>query len=109
MKALPWIIASVAVSAAVYVFLNPPAPAYSTGSPDVEDAAAKTSAWGTKQRVKGTGGSLLGKAKEGVGNVTGNDSLADEGVVDQAVGTVKDAAGQVADAVGDTLHDLNKG
>ena len=106
MKALPWIIAGVAVSLAVYFIANQPE--YAMGYDDVEDAAANAGLWGSKQRLKGKGGSLLGKAKEGIGRATGNDSLAGEGVIDQAVGAVKDAAGQAATAVGETIHDLNK-
>ena len=108
MKALPWIIAGVGVGLAVYVIANQPGPQYATGSDDVEDAAANTALWGSKQRIKGKGGSLLGKAKEGVGRATGNDSLAGEGLVDQAVGAVKDTAGDAAHAVSETIHDLNK-
>lgn len=108
MKALPWIIAGSAIAIAlVYVVNNAPAPAYATGDPDVEDAARKTSAWGTKNRVTGTGGDLVGKVKEGFGRATGDDELAGEGVADQAVGKVKDVAGQAAHAVSDTIRDLN--
>ncbi len=106
MKALPWIIAGVAFGAAAYYIANLPEGQYADR--DVERAAADTSLWGGKQRVKGTGGNLVGKAKEGFGRATGNDDLAAEGVGDQIVGGVKDAAGKVAGAVGDTLHDLNK-
>lgn len=108
MKNFPWILAATAFGLAVYVVLNQPSPRYATGSSDVEDAADKTSLWGTKQRVTGTGSGLLGKAKEGVGNLTGDDQLAGEGVADQVAGTVKDGAGQVAHAVGQTIHDLNR-
>ncbi len=108
MKALPWIIAGVTLGAAVtFVLTNAPQPAYATGDPDVEDAARKASVWGSKQRLGGTGNSLVGKAKEGIGNATGDDSLAGEGLVDQAAGAVKDAAGQVAHGVSDTLRDIN--
>ncbi len=109
MKALPWIIAGVTIGAALaFVYGNAPQPAYSTGDPDAEDAARKTSVWGTKKRVGGTGDSLVGKAKEGFGKVTGNEQMQGEGVADQAVGSVKDAAGQVAHAVSDTIRDLNR-
>jgi uncharacterized protein YjbJ (UPF0337 family) len=50
----------------------------------------------------------VGKLKEGAGRVTGGDQLAGEGVVDQAVGTVKDTAGQAAQALGETIHELNR-
>lgn len=109
MKALPWIIAGVTMGAAIaFVLGNSPQPAYSTGDPDAEEAARKTSAWGTGKRLGGTGDSLLGKAKEGVGNLTGDNKLAGEGLADQAVGTVKDVAGQAAHAVSDTIRDLNR-
>lgn len=109
MKALPWIIAGVTIGAAVaFVLGNAPQPAYATGDPDAEDAARKTSAWGTGKRIGGTGDSLVGKAKQGLGKMTGDDKLQGEGVVDEAVGTVKDAAGQAAHAVSDTIRDFNR-
>lgn len=106
MKALPWIIAGVAFGAAAYYIANAPEPRYV--DPDVDDAAANASVWGSKQRIKGTGGSVLGKAKEGLGKATGDEDLQAEGVGDQVVGTVKDTVGKAANAVSDTLHDLNR-
>ncbi len=106
MKALPWIIAGVAFGAAAYYIANTPDASY--GDPDVEDAAAQSGVWGSKQRIKGTGGSVLGKAKEGFGKATGNEDLQAEGVGDQVVGTVKDTVGKAANAVSSTLHDLNR-
>lgn len=108
MKAFPWIIAGIAFGAAAYYIANTPTTAPQYADRDVENAANNSSIWGGKQRVKGTGGNLVGKAKEGFGRATGNDDLAAEGVGDQIVGNVKDAAGKVAGAVGDTLHDLNR-
>jgi uncharacterized protein YjbJ (UPF0337 family) len=109
MKVLPWIIAGVTIGAAIaFVINNTPEPAYTTGDPDVEEAARKTSAWGSGKRIGGAGSSLLGKAKEGVGRATGDSQLAGDGLVDQAAGAVKDAAGQVAHGVSDTLRDLNR-
>ena len=40
-----------------------------------------------------------GKAKEAVGDATGNDKLKTEGKVDRATGKVKDAVDKVADKV----------
>ena len=108
MKAFGWIVVGVSVSALVYLIVNAPQPAYSTGDPDVERAAGKTSLWGGKQRVQGAGDSLLGKAKQGIGELTGNESLADEGAGDQTAGALKDTVGKVAGAVGDTIHNLNQ-
>jgi uncharacterized protein YjbJ (UPF0337 family) len=108
MKSIPWIIAGVGVGLAAYVILNQPGPQYAGGYDDVEDAAGSTSRWGSKQRIKGTGGNIVGKVKEGFGRATGDDDLAGEGLVDQAVGAVKDGAGKAAQAVGETIHDLNR-
>ena len=108
MKALPWIVAGVSLGLLVYVVANAPATQYPGSSKDVEDAANKTSLWGTKQRVTGTGGNLVGQLKEGAGKLTGDDQLQGEGLVDQAAGAIKDTAGQAAHAVSDTLHDLNR-
>jgi len=108
MKALPWLIAGVGLGLATYFVLNQPGPQYATGNDDIEDAAGKTAFWGSKQRVKGTGGGLVGKLKEGVGRATGDEQLETEGIVDKAAGAVQDTAGEAAHAVADTIHDLNR-
>ena len=108
MKTFAWIVAGIGVGIAAYVVLNQPGPQYATGNDDVEDAAGRATLWGSKQRLYGTGGDLAGKVKEGIGRITGDDQLADEGVTDQVVGAVKDTAGRVAQAAGQTIHDLNR-
>jgi len=108
MKSLPWILAAVGLGVAAYVVINTPGPEYATGNDDIETAARKTSAWGSKNRITGTGTNLGGKLKEGLGNLTGNDDLANEGVVDQVAGKIKDAAGSVAQAAGQTIHEFNR-
>ncbi len=108
MKNLPWIIAAIGIGAAAYVVMNTPGPEYATGNDNVEGAARRTSQWGSKSRLGGTGTSVVGKLKEGVGRVTGNADLANEGVGDQIAGGVKKAAGAVAQAAGQTIHDLNR-
>jgi uncharacterized protein YjbJ (UPF0337 family) len=108
MKALTWVIAGVGAGVAAYIVLNQPGPRYANGDEDVEYAADRTALWGSKQRLSGTGGSLAGKFKEGIGRVTGDDQLAGEGVADQMAGAVKDTAGRAAQAVGQTIHDLNR-
>ena len=108
MKALGWIIAGVGIGLVTYVVLNQPGPQYATGNDDIEDAADKTSLWGSKQRVAGTGGSIFGKIKESVGTATGDDELAGEGVDDQVIGAVKNTAGDAAHAIGETIHELNR-
>lgn len=107
-KTLPWIMAAVGTGVAAYFWMKQPGMQHATGSDSVEGAAGQTSFWGSKQRVKGLGASLLGKVKQGLGRATGNDSLAGEGLVDRAGGSVIDALGTTAQAAGKTLHDLNR-
>lgn len=107
-KSLPWIAAAAGVAAAVYFLKNMPAPQHATGSSTVEDAARRTSAWGSKQRITGTGGNLMGRVKETLGRATGNENMMNEGAFDQVAGAVKDTAGELAQAAGQTIHDLNR-
>ncbi len=58
-----------------------------------------------------TGEKLVGKVKEGLGNLTGNDKLKAEGQTDQAkasakqgVDDIKDAAHGVADSLRNEKH-----
>ena len=47
---------------------------------------------------------LKGRVKEAGGALTGDDSLKNEGKVDQATGTVKDKVGDVADKAKDVVN-----
>lgn len=105
---LVWLTAGVGLGIAAYLIFNTPAPRYATGSEDVEDAARATAHWGTKQKARGAGADVLGRVKQGVGNLTGSDRLVDEGTGDRIAAAVKHTAGDVAQAAGQTLHDLNR-
>lgn len=52
----------------------------------------------------GTADDAKGRVKEAAGALTGDDSLKNEGKVDQATGTVKDAVGDAADKVKDVVN-----
>ena len=52
----------------------------------------------------GTKDDLKGRAKEAGGALTGDDSLKNEGKVDQATGTVKDKVGDASDKVKDLVN-----
>jgi uncharacterized protein YjbJ (UPF0337 family) len=108
MKALTWVMAGVGAGIAAYIILNQPGPRYAAGDEDVEYAANRTTLWGSKQRLSGTGSGIAGRIKEGVGRMTGDDQLAGEGMADQVAGAVKDTAGKAAQAVGETVHELNR-
>jgi uncharacterized protein YjbJ (UPF0337 family) len=88
--------------------LAEPRAEYATGYDGIEGAARKTFNWGTKKRAGGKVQSIAGAIKEGVGTLTGDDQLADEGAAEQIVGDVKDAAGQLGHAAGQTIHDMNQ-
>jgi uncharacterized protein YjbJ (UPF0337 family) len=112
MKAFPWILAGVAIGMGVtfLVFNSEPgiAAADDYGYDSVEHAARKSYGWGAKTRVKGKAGSVAGAIKEGVGRLTGDQDLADEGTADRVAGKVADVAGKVGTALGQTIHDLNR-
>ena len=52
----------------------------------------------------GTKDDLKGRVKEAGGSLTGDDSLKNEGKVDQATGTVKDKLGDASDKVKDVVN-----
>jgi uncharacterized protein YjbJ (UPF0337 family) len=52
----------------------------------------------------GTKDDLKGRVKEAGGDLTGDDSLKNEGKVDRATGTVKDKVGDAADAAKDVVN-----
>jgi len=49
-----------------------------------------------------------GRVKEAAGDLTNDDSLKNEGKVDQATGTVKDKVGDAADKVKDVIRGGDK-
>ena len=56
----------------------------------------------------GTSDDLKGRAKEAGGALTGDDSLKNEGKVDQGIGSVKDAVGSAGDKVKDVVNPDDK-
>lgn len=108
LKTLPLVAVGAGLVAALYILKNVPQPQYATGSDTLEDAARRTSVWGSKNRLAGKGNSIVGSVKEGVGRVTGNKDLQDQGAVDHIGSAVQQAAGELAQAAGKTLHDLNR-
>ena len=112
MKTLAWFAAGIGVGLVLYLIVNAPETApeaqYATGSDTLEDAARSAAGWGTKQRVAGAGADVLGRVKEGLGNLAGNPGLADEGTGDRVAGELKEGVGKLAEAAGQTLHDLNR-
>jgi len=56
-----------------------------------------------ENQAKGQGEGLLGKAKEALGGLTGNQQQQAEGQADQAEGSVRQGAGDVQKTVGDAF------
>jgi uncharacterized protein YjbJ (UPF0337 family) len=110
MKALPWIVAGVAVGLGVTLLLrlDEPETESATGFDAVESVARKTYGWGAKTLVGGKAASVKGAIKETTGRVTGNSRMTAEGEAERVVGNVKDAAGQLGRAAAETIHDLNR-
>jgi uncharacterized protein YjbJ (UPF0337 family) len=52
----------------------------------------------------GTTDDAKGRVKEAAGAITGDDSLKNEGKVDQAAGSVKDKVGDAADKAKDVVN-----
>ena len=59
-----------------------------------------------KNEVDGNVDKLKGKVKQVVGNATGDQVLHDEGVADEAAGTVEAGFGKARRKVGDALHEV---
>jgi uncharacterized protein YjbJ (UPF0337 family) len=56
--------------------------------------------------IKGKLNQAKGRIKQGVGDVTGNERLRDEGVADEAAGDVQEGVGKVKRKVGDAVKDV---
>jgi uncharacterized protein YjbJ (UPF0337 family) len=59
-----------------------------------------------RDELEGKGDQLKGKIKQGVGDMTGNDRLKDEGVADEASGDVQEGFGRGRRKVGEAIEDI---
>ena len=59
-----------------------------------------------KDELDGKVDRLRGEIKQGVGKMTDDQELHDEGVADEAAGRVEEGFGKARRKVGDTLHDV---
>ena len=60
--------------------------------------------WSKRQRLAGTLDLVRGTAKRTTGRLTGDHSLAVQGMVNQAVGTIKRSVGKTVDSAKDAIH-----
>ena len=59
-----------------------------------------------KDELDGKAESVKGKIKQGVGDLTDNDRLRDEGVADEVQGDVQAGFGKARRKVGDAIEDI---
>jgi uncharacterized protein YjbJ (UPF0337 family) len=105
MNKFMWILGAACLGVAAYVLLNGQQGAGMTTGDAADELGARAGNWGTKNRVKGTGGVLGGKLEQGLGSLTDDKAVKGKGALDEAVGHVKDAAGKAANAVSDAVAD----
>ena len=53
----------------------------------------------TSDKIKGATNEAVGKAKQGIGNATGNDKMKVDGAMQEAKGDMQKAVGNAKDAV----------
>jgi uncharacterized protein YjbJ (UPF0337 family) len=61
-----------------------------------------------KDELDGKKDQIKGKVKQGVGDMTGNERLHDEGVADEASGDVQEGFGRGRRKVGEAIEDLGE-
>ena len=59
-----------------------------------------------RDELEGKAEQLKGKVKQGVGDLTDNERLQDEGAVDEAAGNIKEGYGKARRKVGEALDDI---
>jgi uncharacterized protein YjbJ (UPF0337 family) len=59
-----------------------------------------------QDELKGKSEAMKGKLKEAAGDLTDDDDLRNEGLVDEAAGKTQDAFGRTKRKVGDALDDI---
>ena len=59
-----------------------------------------------KDEANGKSDQIKGEIKKGVGNLTGNENLRDEGEADKAAGEIEEGIGKGRRKVGDAVKDL---
>jgi uncharacterized protein YjbJ (UPF0337 family) len=59
-----------------------------------------------QDELEGKGEQVKGKIKQGVGDLTDNERLHDEGVADEAAGDVQEGYGKAKRKVGEAIEDL---
>ncbi len=59
-----------------------------------------------RDELEGKGEKVKGKVKQGLGDLTDDERLRDEGEADEAAGEIQDTAGRARRKVGEAINDL---
>ncbi|HXW07641.1 MAG TPA: CsbD family protein [Vicinamibacterales bacterium] len=59
-----------------------------------------------RDELKGKGEQLKGRIKQGVGDLTDNERMHDEGVADETAGEVQEGFGRARRKVGEAIEDV---
>jgi len=63
---------------------------------------------GTGDKIRGTLEETKGNVKQGVGDLTGDDRLKGEGILDEAKGKAQNLLGDIKDKVEDVKDDIDR-
>lgn len=61
-----------------------------------------------RDELEGKADQVKGKIKQGVGDLTDNDRLHDEGVADEAAGDVQEGLGRARRKAGEAIEDIGE-
>jgi uncharacterized protein YjbJ (UPF0337 family) len=75
-------------------------------APIFEEVEAQEVRAMNQDELEGKGEQVKGKIKQGVGDLTDNERLHDEGVADEAAGEVQEGYGKAKRKVGEAISDL---
>ena len=62
-----------------------------------------------RDELDGKGEQVKGRVKQVLGDITNNERLHDEGVADEAAGTVQEGVGRARRKVGEVIEDIGEG
>ena len=63
---------------------------------------------GTGDKIRGTLEETKGEVKQGIGDLTGDDRLKGEGMLDEAKGKAQNILGDIKDKVEDVKEDIDR-
>jgi uncharacterized protein YjbJ (UPF0337 family) len=81
---------------------------HTADAPNLEIAALQEELTMNKDELDGKMDQVKGRVKQGVGDLTNDERLRDEGVADEAAGEVQEGFGRGRRKVGEAIEDLGE-